>query len=161
MSGIGNNTTRIQTLARAIGAAETAAVADSGLTVPQYRALEALENSTAGSVAMLADRLGISRQAAQTLTSTLALKHLIRRSATAASGRTLHITLTPTARAALRRARAGIAEVEAAFTSAYRPEQIDRLRALLADGLAALPSPQPRHADRTDRAAASRLAAAR
>ncbi len=159
MSGIGNNTTRIQTLARAIDAAETAAIADSGLTVPQYRALEALENSTAGSVATLADRLGISRQAAQTLTSTLALKHLIRRSATAASGRTLHITLTPTARAALRRARAGIAEVEAAFTSGFRPEQIEHLRALLGDGLAALPTPQPRYVERGERASASTVAA--
>ncbi|OLE24234.1 MAG: hypothetical protein AUG49_13750 [Catenulispora sp. 13_1_20CM_3_70_7] len=140
MSGIGNTTTNIQTLRRAIDAAEREALAPHGLTVAGFELLDLLSRDPGISAVWAAARLGVSAQSTGTVLLRLSQAGLITRETTSGVGRPAAIRPSTAGHKVLLTARAVADEVDDRFTAGMRPAEVDELNRLLGMGLAAFPN---------------------
>lgn len=154
MSGIGNTTTNIQTLRRAIDAAERQALSPHGLTVAGFELLDLLSRDPGISAVWAAARIGVSAQSTGTVLLRLSDAGLITRESTNGLGRPTAIRPTTAGQKTLLAARAVVDEVDDQFTAAMRPGEVEELDRLLGVGLAAFPN------ERLERMRASATAAA-
>ena len=140
MSGIGNTTTNIQALRRAIDAAERQALEPHDLTVAGFELLDLLSRDPGISAAWAAARLGVSAQSTGTVLLRLADAGLITRKATSRHGRSTAIRLTQAGHKTLLAARAAIDKVDDQLASAMHLREVEELNQLLNVGLGAFPN---------------------
>jgi DNA-binding MarR family transcriptional regulator len=121
----------LRRLLRAARAAAQQAESGLGISGAQHYVLEQLAGAPAPSLNHLAERTHTHKSSVSVVVSRLVARGLVRRRRSAKDGRGIELTLTPTGRAALRRAPAS---AQARFVSALahmRPSD----RAALAQGL--------------------------
>ncbi|MBS2554542.1 winged helix-turn-helix transcriptional regulator [Catenulispora sp. NL8] len=140
MSGIGNTTTHIQTLRRAIDAAERQALAPHRLTVAGFELLDLLSRDPGISAVWAAARIGVTAQSTGTVLFRLSEAGLVTREITNRVGRPAAIRPTPAGHKVLLAAREVVDEVDDRFTAAMRPGEVGELDRLLGVGLAAFPN---------------------
>ncbi|MBS2531983.1 winged helix-turn-helix transcriptional regulator [Catenulispora sp. NF23] len=140
MSGIGNTTTNIQTLRRAIDAAERQALAPHRLTIAGFELLDLLSRDPGISAVWAAAQIGVTAQSTGTVLFRLSEAGLVTREITSRVGRPAAIRPTPTGHRVLLAAREVVDEVDDRFTAAMRPREADELDRLLGVGLAAFPN---------------------
>ena len=140
MSGIGNTTTNIQTLRRAIDAAEREALAPHGLTVAGFELLDLLSRDPGIPAIWAAARIGVSAQSTGAVLLRLSEAGLVSRQITSRVGQPAALRLTPGGHKLLLATRAVIDEVDDQFTADMRPGEVDELDRLLGVGLAAFPN---------------------
>jgi DNA-binding MarR family transcriptional regulator len=141
MSGIGNTTTNIQALRRAIDAAERRALDPHDLTVAGFELLDLLSRDPGISAAWAAARIGVSAQSTGTVLLRLADTGLITREIdTSRHGRPTAIRLTTAGHKTLLAARAAVDKVDDQLASAMHPREVEELNQLLNVGLAAFPN---------------------
>ena len=153
MSGIGNTTTNIQTLRRAIDAAERQALAPHGLTVAGFELLDLLSRDPGISAVWAAARIGVSAQSTGTVLFRLSETGLITREFTSGVGRPAAIRPTRAGQKVLLATREVVDEIDDRFTADMRPDEVTELNRLLGVGLAAFPN------ERLDRMRAAALTA--
>ncbi|NUR63094.1 MAG: MarR family transcriptional regulator [Catenulispora sp.] len=140
MSGIGNRTTNIQTLRRAIDAAERKALHPLGLTVAGFELLDILSRDPGITVPWAAARMNVSKQSTTTVLLRLAEAGLISRHPATPPDRSAALRLTTAGRTTLEAARAAVSRVDAAFTAGYRREELRELDRLLGVAVSAFPN---------------------
>jgi DNA-binding MarR family transcriptional regulator len=140
MSGIGNTTTTIQILRRAIDADERAALAPHRLTIAGFELLDLLSQDPGISAVWASARIRVSAQSAGAVLLRLSEAGLITRETTIGLGRTTAIRPTQAGQKTLLAARAAVDEVDDQFNAAMKPADLNELNRLLGMGMAAFPN---------------------
>jgi DNA-binding MarR family transcriptional regulator len=123
---------RVKQAQNALRKAMDEVLAGIGITAPQYAVLSAVEADPGLSSAALARAAFVTAQTMQGIVANLEREGFLARAPDPDHGRIMRAALTPRGRAALRRAHAAVADIEARMFEGLLPAEVERLGTMLA-----------------------------